>query len=241
MGAAFLYCNGVGGGKRGEIIVTAPTGSTVTCSKDGKVKTTAEENGVWTFKNLDYGTWTVTGTLGEETVSQEVVLGPESVTLDYRTWLYKDGDLMGYSWTAAAIGSGDVPLAPTVTNGEASLTITGKAQTWAEGAAYISAPIDLTDRAFLGLELAAAPKNAYLQIWPEAPAAPSSVSYALSELVTEADVSGLTGSHYIGIYLNNRSGTSSNVEIKKMYLSGGSGGDGSGGTTELPRAEEASF
>lgn len=244
MGAAFLYCNGVGGRRR-EMIVTAATGSTVTCSKDGKVKTTAEENGVWTFKNLEYGTWTVTGTLGEEIVSREVVLGPESVTLDYRTWLYKDGDLMGYSWTAAAIGSGVVPLAPTVTNGEASLTITGKTQTWAEGAAYISAPIDLTDRAFLGLELAASPDHAYLQIWSGVPAAPSTVSYALSELVTEVDVSRLSGEHYIGIYLHNRSGTSSGVEIAKMYLSGGSGsgsgGSSPGGTTALPDAEEEAF
>ena len=217
MGVCFLHGNR-GGANRGTIVVNAPTGSTVTCTRDDTVKTAAEDSGTWVFRNLEYGTWTVTGQLDGVSVSQEVVLGPETVTLEYRTWLYREGDLLGRSWTAAAIGSGSVKQAPTVTNGEESLTITGKAQTWAEGAAYISAPVDLTDRTALGLELAAAPKAAYLQIWPEVPAAPSSVSYALSELVTEADVSGLTGSHYIGIYLNNRSGTVSGVEIQGLWL-----------------------
>lgn len=246
MGVAFLYGNG-GGGKRGEIIVTAPTGTTVTCSKGGKVKTAAEENGVWTFKNLEYGTWTVSGELDGDTVSIPVDVGAENVLVEFKTWLYKDGDLMGYTWTGAALGYNDVKRAPTIANGKTSLSISGYAQQWAEGVAYITQPIDLTDRKTLGIEIAANSGGERLLIWKGVPTSMSSAYWeSLSGLTAEIDVSGLSGEHYIGIYLNNRSGTSSNVEIQKMYLSGGSGGGssgggGSGGTTELPRAEEASF
>ena len=49
-------------GKKSQIIVTADTGSTVTCSKGTTVKTANEENGTWTFVGLSLGTWTITAT-----------------------------------------------------------------------------------------------------------------------------------------------------------------------------------
>lgn len=54
------------------IIVTAPTGSTVTASLDGVVYNAQEVNGTWTFKVRKFGTYTVTATLGSQTASKTV-------------------------------------------------------------------------------------------------------------------------------------------------------------------------
>ena len=70
---AYLYGFGAGGDfTKSVIIVTAPTGSTVTCTKGTTVKTATEKNGEWWFKNLDTGTWTVKATLSGQTTTQTV-------------------------------------------------------------------------------------------------------------------------------------------------------------------------
>lgn len=73
---------GVGGGD--ELIVTAPTGSTVTATKDGVTKTAVENSGTWTFKGLEYGDWTVTATRVGKTVSKVVTVSAETVELHYK-------------------------------------------------------------------------------------------------------------------------------------------------------------
>ena len=68
---AYLYGFGAGGDiTKSVIIVTAPTGSTVTCTKGTIVKTTTEKNGEWWFKNLDTGKWTLKATLSGQTATQ---------------------------------------------------------------------------------------------------------------------------------------------------------------------------
>ena len=49
MAEAFLYGSS-GGLHKSILIVTAPAGSTVTCSREGTTKTAREKDGVWTFK-----------------------------------------------------------------------------------------------------------------------------------------------------------------------------------------------
>lgn len=65
----YAYGAGVSGA---VIVVTAPTGSTVTASLDGVVYTAQEVNGTWTFKVRKFGTYTVTATLGSQTASTTV-------------------------------------------------------------------------------------------------------------------------------------------------------------------------
>ena len=65
----YSYGAGVSGA---VIVVTAPTGSTVTASLDGVVYTAQEVNGTWTFKVRKFGTYTVTATLGNQTASATV-------------------------------------------------------------------------------------------------------------------------------------------------------------------------
>ena len=64
--------SGGGGFNKSVIIVTAPTGSTVTCTKGTTVKTATEKNGEWWFKNLDIGAWTLKATLSGQTATQTV-------------------------------------------------------------------------------------------------------------------------------------------------------------------------
>ena len=81
MGTAFLYGNGGSGGTGATLTVTAPSGCTVTVSKDGKSKTkVAGTDGVAVFKGLATGTWTVTITDGEQTAQKTF-----AVTADYST------------------------------------------------------------------------------------------------------------------------------------------------------------
>lgn len=65
----YAYGAGVSGA---VIVVTAPTGSTVTATLDGTVYTAQEVNGTWTFKVRKFGTYTVTATLGNQTASKTV-------------------------------------------------------------------------------------------------------------------------------------------------------------------------
>lgn len=55
-----------------QIVVTAPTGSTVTCVKDGVTLTATEASGTWTFDVPDYGTWTVNAVRGGKSASDTV-------------------------------------------------------------------------------------------------------------------------------------------------------------------------
>lgn len=72
-----------GGGSGNELVVTAPTGSIVTATKDGKTKTATEDNGTWTFKGLEAGDWTVTATLGSNTKITVVSVVAETLEVTY--------------------------------------------------------------------------------------------------------------------------------------------------------------
>ena len=79
----YAYSAGVSGA---VIVVTAPTGSTVTAALDGVVYTAQEVNGTWTFKVRKFGTYTVTASLGNQTASTTVEVAEKityNVTLDY--------------------------------------------------------------------------------------------------------------------------------------------------------------
>ena len=67
----YAYGAGVSGA---VIVVTAPTGSTVTATLDGTVYNAQEVNGAWTFKVRKFGRYTVTATLGNQTASTTVTV-----------------------------------------------------------------------------------------------------------------------------------------------------------------------
>lgn len=65
----YAYSAGVSGA---VIVVTAPTGSTVTATLNGVVYTAQEVNGTWTFKVRKFGTYTINATLGDQKASTTV-------------------------------------------------------------------------------------------------------------------------------------------------------------------------
>ena len=70
-----IFNQGTGGGGASLspiIVVSAPTGSTVTCKKGSTVLTAEESSGTWSFAIPAYGTWTVTGVNAGVTVEKTV-------------------------------------------------------------------------------------------------------------------------------------------------------------------------
>jgi hypothetical protein len=57
-----------------RLTVTAPTGSTVTASRGSTTLTATESSGTWVFNLTDYGTWTVSATLGVNSASGTITV-----------------------------------------------------------------------------------------------------------------------------------------------------------------------
>ena len=86
-----------GGGLKSQIVVTAPTGSTVTCTTPGGIVIQGlEVSGTWTFSDLPgFGTYTITASLGSQSETESVVVDKVAeyrVAITYRLYLYNLGD-----------------------------------------------------------------------------------------------------------------------------------------------------
>lgn len=120
---------GGGGFNKSVIIVTAPTGSTVTCTKGTTVKNATEKNGEWWFKNLDTGEWTLKATLSGQTATQTVNVTQFDVyrvTMSYFKSTIKVTYPAGSTCTCSK--DGEVLTAPN-TSGSYTFTVTS-AGTW---------------------------------------------------------------------------------------------------------------
>lgn len=88
-----IYNQGFGGGMKPKIIVTAPTGTVVTATKGTTVITAGESGGKYVILADDYGAWTITGTKGSQSVSQDVnvvAVDTYEVTLDFTPKVLND-------------------------------------------------------------------------------------------------------------------------------------------------------
>lgn len=78
------------------INITYPAGSTCTCSDGTTTLSAPDTSGSWTCIVYNAGTWTVSSTDGDKSKSADVVITTdgqtESVTLQYITYLFKDGE-----------------------------------------------------------------------------------------------------------------------------------------------------
>ena len=113
MGTVFLYGNGGSGGSGGTLTVTAPAGSTVTVSKDGKTKTkVAGSDGIVIFKGLQSGTWNLSITDGEQTASKTV-----EILTDYATEIsYNTIPVFTYTGDYEIVNDADEPIAVSQNN-----------------------------------------------------------------------------------------------------------------------------
>lgn len=106
MAEAFLY--GGGGSLKSAIIVSAPTGSTVTCSNGALTKTTQEQDGTWIFRGLDLGTWTVTAALDGQTTSQTVTF--DRLEVEYINLAYASIPTFTYTGDYELVQDDDTPI-----------------------------------------------------------------------------------------------------------------------------------
>lgn len=102
-----LYGFGASGGSpnKSTIIVTAPTGSTVTCKMGSTTKAATEKNGVWTFGGLDLGTWTITSTKGGDSATQDVAI--TRLTVEYVTIVYRITPEFTYTGNYSVVDDSD--------------------------------------------------------------------------------------------------------------------------------------
>lgn len=78
-----------------QIIVTAPAGSVVTCSKGNTVLNAEEVEGTWTFNVSEYGEWIVNASLDDlETIKTINItsVNQNFVDIEYYNYLYKTGN-----------------------------------------------------------------------------------------------------------------------------------------------------
>ena len=99
---------GGGSPNKSTIIVTAPTGSTVTCKMGSITKTATEKNGVWTFGGLDLGTWTITSTKGGDSATQDVAI--TRLTVEYVTIIYRTTPDFTYTGDYEVVDDSDNPI-----------------------------------------------------------------------------------------------------------------------------------
>ena len=84
MTVTFGGSSGSSGGTVPQVIVNAPTGSTVTATKGDVTLTAVENSGVWVFDLPEFGSWAITATNGVQEVSQSVVFeGEKMLTFSY--------------------------------------------------------------------------------------------------------------------------------------------------------------
>lgn len=84
MTVTFGGSSGSSGGTVPQVIVNAPTGSTVTATKGDVTLTAAEKSGVWVFDLPEFGSWAITATNGVQTATQSVVFeGEKMLTFSY--------------------------------------------------------------------------------------------------------------------------------------------------------------
>lgn len=105
-----LYGFGASGGSpnKSTIIVTAPTGSTVTCKMGSTTRTATEKNGVWKFGGLDLGTWTITSTKGGDSATQDVAI--TRLTVEYVTIVYRITPEVAYTGDYEVVDDSDNPI-----------------------------------------------------------------------------------------------------------------------------------
>ena len=121
MAEAFIFQRGSSGSlTKSILIVTAPTGSTVTVTKGATTKTAMEKNGEWWFKNLENGEWTIRATLGGQSATAVYKIEQFGV---YRTSIAYFKATINVTYPAGSTC--------TATDGKTTLTAPDTSGTWA--------------------------------------------------------------------------------------------------------------
>ena len=241
-----MVCGGAGGG---EIIlptdailrVIAPAGSTVTISKGAVTKSdggheNADDNTLYDHYFIIHASqfdsvtpWTVTATLGAQTASTTVIVDAANeygAILSYSFFLYKDGNEYtsitgGYSYLRI-LSTSYAQVDPTKGADYIRLAPSGSSK---QSSAVTVNGIDLTDYSTLYINITEFDRTAsgYRDFIVKSSRS-SGTTFAGDTQITgtgvySIDVSGLSGSYYIGVFCNsNGSSVHCYISFDKIWL-----------------------
>lgn len=223
--------------------VQAPAGSTVTITKGSTTKTdqgheNADDSTVYDYyfiihqSQFDSTTpWTVTATLGTQTASDTVLISENAeydIELSYGFYLYNNGDLrtaVTGGWSYAAFLSTSNYSAGTLDTAYNGTTcyLSASGQNRQISAVTVN-KIDVTDYNALRIEVSdyTFAGSGYREL--DLVSSRGNVSSPAAQVNIDStgtfsiDVSSITGSYYIGLYLNSGSAGSCAIGFTKMYL-----------------------
>lgn len=223
--------------------VQAPAGSTVTITKGSTTKTdqgheNADDSTIYDYyfvihqSQFDSATpWTVTATLGTQTASDTVLIATNAeydLELSYGFYLYNNGDLrtaVTGGWSYAAFLSTSNYVAGTLDTAYNGTTCYLSASGVNRQISAVTVnKIDVTDYNTLRIEVSdyTFAGAGYREL--DLVSSRGDVSSPAAQVQIEStgtftvDVSGYSGSYYIGLYLNSGSSGSCAIGFTKMYL-----------------------
>ena len=233
MGEAFITRRGGSSAKVYAVIgVTYPAGSTCTCTDGAKTLTAKDTTGKAIFVIPSAGTWMVKAVKGSQSASKAVSITADgqvkTVTLTYEMILFNNGVIGGIKWDASDVDSADY-----CTNSVSDVI-------WLSGMVYdnglvlvapaatrgISSAIDLTNYNKVNVRVKQVSSNtgtAEIDVGTSAlgdQTATANITLTAGQ-TSSLDISSVTGSKYISIYVRPTGGTYANkIDIKfdKVWL-----------------------
>lgn len=226
------------------VIATVPAGSTVTATKSGVVKTptmwianadSTTEKAVFQIPPAEFDQttpWTITTTDGTSTASATVLITTNKeydINLSNILYLYNNGDLCdaitgGWGY-AAFLNTSNYENGALNTAYKGTTCYLLASGTSKQISAVTKSKVDVTNYNALKIEISdyifygAGYHHVYLLNSRTNVASPLSQVQISSTGEFTADVSSVTGSYYIGLYLNSGTTGSCAIGFTKMYLS----------------------
>lgn len=212
--------------------VTYPSGSTVTCTNGSKTLKAKDTGGKALFVIPYAGTWTVKAVKGSQSASKAVSITAEgqvaTVTLTYQMILFDNGVIGGIKWDASKVDdatyctnsvSGVIWLSGMVYDNGTSLVVPSATR-------GISSAIDLTNYNKVNVRVKQVLNNtgtAKIYVGTSAlgvQTATANITLTAGQ-TSSLDISSVTGSKYISIYVCPTSGTygnTINLKFDKVWL-----------------------
>ena len=228
-----IYVLSGGTGKPYAVIgVTYPSGSTVTCTNGSKTLKAKDTSGKAIFVIPSAGTWTVKAVKGSKSASKTVSITTEgqvaTVTLTYEMILFNNGVIGGIKWDASKVDdstycinsvSDVIHLSGMVYDNGTSLAVPSATR-------GISSAIDLTNYNKVNVRVKQVLNNtgtAEIDVGTSAlgdQIATANITLTAGK-TSSLNISSVTGSKYISIYVRPTGGTYGNminVKFDKVWL-----------------------
>ena len=228
-----IYVLSGGTGKPYAVIgVTYPSGSTVTCTNGSKTLKAKDTSGKAIFVIPSAGTWTVKAVSGSKSTSKTVSITTEgqvaTVTLTYEMILFNNGVIGGIKWDASKVDdstycinsvSDVIHLSGMVYDNGTSLAVPSATR-------GISSAIDLTNYNKVNVRVKQVLNNtgtAEIDVGTSAlgdQIATANITLTAGK-TSSLNISSVTGSKYISIYVRPTGGTYGNiinVKFDKVWL-----------------------